>query len=89
MSGGRGWCLFFCPLGVLSNLCHTVGKKFGMYRVSFDEEKCAGCAECRVSCPAWAIGKNKKPDSHLCIACKECATACPEGSYEYRRGGPK
>ncbi|HEX3002189.1 MAG TPA: 4Fe-4S binding protein [Methanoregula sp.] len=89
MSGGRGWCLFFCPLGTLSGISHTLGKKFGMYRIFFNEKKCAACAECRVSCPTWAQGKDRKPDSHLCIACKECTTACPNGSYEYRRGEPK
>jgi|GEM_PF-1030723 len=26
VSGGRGWCLFFCPLSVLSNFSHTLGK---------------------------------------------------------------
>jgi ferredoxin-type protein NapH len=86
MSGGRGWCLFFCPLGVLSNLSHTLGKRAGMYRISFDKEKCAGCAECKVTCPAWATGPDKNPDSHLCITCKECTTACPQGSYQYRKG---
>jgi ferredoxin-type protein NapH len=89
MSGGRGWCLFFCPLGVLSSLSHTAGKKLGMYRVAFDREKCGECSECRVSCPTWATGPDKVPDSHLCICCKECTTACPKGSYEYRKGGER
>jgi polyferredoxin len=89
MSGGRGMCLFFCPLGALSSLSHTVGKKFGMYRVAFNAGKCAGCAECKVACPTWAIGPDRNPDSALCNTCRECTTACPRGSYEYRRGEPE
>lgn len=87
MSGGRGMCLFFCPLGALSSLSHTVGKKLGMYRVSFNKEKCVDCAKCKVSCLTWAIGEDKNPDSTLCNTCRECTTACRMGSYEYRRGG--
>ncbi|MDD5188251.1 MAG: 4Fe-4S binding protein [Methanoregula sp.] len=87
MSGGRGMCLFFCPLGALSSITHTVGKKLGMYRVSFNKDKCADCKQCKVSCPTWAIGQDRAPDSALCNTCRECTTACPMGSYEYRKGG--
>lgn len=86
MSGGRGMCLFFCPLGALSNLSHTIGKKFGMYRVSFRKERCLNCNQCKVSCPTWAIGQDRVPDSTLCNTCRECTNACPMGSYEYRKG---
>ncbi|HUU75982.1 MAG TPA: 4Fe-4S binding protein [Methanoregulaceae archaeon] len=85
MSGGRGWCLFFCPLGVLSNLSHTVGKKLGMYRISYNADKCQDCTKCQVSCPTWAIDTDKSVDSHLCITCKECTNACPHEAYEYGR----
>lgn len=85
MSGGRGWCLFFCPLGVVSNLSHTLGKKLSMFRVSYNGDKCRECASCQVSCPTWAIGGDKSVDSHLCIACKECTRACPGGAYTYGR----
>ena len=85
MSGGRGWCLFFCPLGVLSNLSHTAGRKLGMFRIFHKPEKCQGCTECQVSCPTWAINTDKSVDSHLCIVCKECTHACPQQVYEYGR----
>jgi ferredoxin-type protein NapH len=85
MSGGRGWCLFFCPLGVLSNLSHTAGKKLGLYRMSYNADKCLECTHCQVTCPTWAIAPDKSVDSHLCITCQECTNACPQGSYEYGR----
>ncbi|MBP1929486.1 ferredoxin-type protein NapH [Methanolinea mesophila] len=85
MSGGRGWCLFFCPLGVLSNLSHSAGKRAGMYRVFHNAERCQNCSQCEVFCPTWAISADKSVDSHLCIACQECTNACPHAAYEYGR----
>ncbi len=43
-------------------------------------DKCAGCGECAIVCPAGAIQiKNKKSvlDTSKCIGCASCIAACP------------
>lgn len=84
--GGRGWCLFFCPLGALSNLSHRIGSKFGFYNTKFSEEKCANCEQCNVFCPMQAINRDKSIDNSLCINCKECTKSCKGEAYKYQRG---
>jgi polyferredoxin len=85
--GGRGWCLFFCPLGAFSNLVHRIGSKLGLYRITFDRAKCQSCSTCQVDCPTWAITEAKQVDPNLCIACQECTHACIGGAYRYQKGG--
>ena len=84
--GGRGWCLFFCPLGAVSNLAHKGGARLGLFKVKFNKDKCQNCSTCSVNCPMWAIKEDKQVDRSLCIACKECTHACPNGAYSYKRG---
>lgn len=84
MVGGRGWCLFFCPLGALSGLSHWVGAKLGLYHISFEEDKCRHCRKCEVSCPMWAIGLDRKVEPSLCMGCRECINNC---SFKAYRGG--
>jgi ferredoxin-type protein NapH len=83
MSGGRGWCLFFCPVGALSGLSHRVGRRLGMYGISFHQPACRDCTTCQVSCPTWAVREDRTVNPNLCIVCKECVTSCPNGSYKY------
>ena len=85
-AGGRGWCLFFCPLGAVSNIAHKAGARLGMLKVKLNKEKCNGCTICKVNCPMWAIKGDKQIDKSLCIACGECTHACPVGVYSYGRG---
>jgi len=85
-SGGRGWCLFFCPLGAVSNLAHKVGAKIGLFKIKFDKEKCKNCENCEVSCPTWAIKEDKEIERNLCITCNECTHSCNYGAYKYQRG---
>lgn len=84
-SGGRGWCLFFCPLGSLANLSHRVGNRLGLYGIEYDSKKCKECATCQVSCPMWAIHEDGSVDRTLCISCKECVNNCPNKSYFFGR----
>jgi ferredoxin-type protein NapH len=84
--GGRGWCLFFCPLGAVSNISHKLGARFGMFKIKFNKDKCHNCQQCKVSCPMWAIQENKKVDRSLCISCGECTHSCESGAYSYGRG---
>lgn len=86
MSGGRGWCLFFCPLGAVSNLAHMAGRKFGMVRTEYDKTKCNSCNSCKDRCPMWAIKDDKTIETTLCINCKECVNMCPKGAYSMRWG---
>lgn len=84
MVGGRGWCLFFCPLGALSGLSHWLGSKLGLYHIQFDEKKCRHCRRCEVSCPMWAIGLDRRVEPSLCMGCRECIHNC---SFKAYRGG--
>jgi ferredoxin len=84
MVGGRGWCLFFCPLGALSGLSHALGARLGLYHIRFEEDKCKHCRKCEVSCPMWAIGLDRKVEPSLCMGCRECVHNC---SFKAYRGG--
>jgi len=86
MQGGRGWCLFFCPLGALSNVLHKAGARLGFYRIEHSKSKCASCNLCSKVCPTWAIRGDKTIERTLCISCKECVNLCPNGCYSIRRG---
>jgi len=84
--GGRGWCMFFCPLGGFSNIVHKIGAKLGLYRTEFNAEKCVNCEECQTFCPMWAIKEDKSVEKGLCINCQECTSKCVGGAYNYQRG---
>ena len=87
--GGRGWCLYACPLGAVANLFHWVGAKLGLSRkVVHDASKCNGCRECEKVCPAWAIwgdGKAVEVSRHTCNVCLECTKVCPSKALTYAR----
>ena len=87
--GGRGWCLYACPLGAMANLFHWVGAKLGLSRkVVHDSSKCNGCRECEKVCPAWAItgdGKDVDISRHTCNVCLECTKVCPSKALTYAR----
>jgi polyferredoxin len=85
-TGGRGWCLFFCPLGALSGIAHSIGSKIGLYKVKYNQEQCKSCASCDVKCPAWAVGEDKSVEKILCIGCQECTKSCKGGAYKFGRG---
>jgi len=87
--GGRGWCLYGCPLGALSNILHYIGSKLGFtYRVRHDATRCTRCLRCKDVCPTWAINGGPKKieiNSHTCNGCLECAKICDQRCYSYRR----
>jgi ferredoxin-type protein NapH len=86
--GGRGWCLYACPLGALSNLFHTAGVKLGFAAVRHDGGACSECSQCEDACPSWAITRRSTHVSvnlHTCNACLECVKACPSGCFSYGR----
>ncbi len=86
MVGGRGWCLFFCPLGALSGLAHKIGSSVGLYRIDFKAEKCVKCKKCQTNCPVWAIGDDHSIERSLCIGCRECTKSCVGSAYSYKWG---
>jgi ferredoxin-type protein NapH len=86
MAGGRGWCLFFCPLGALSGLAHKLGAKLGFLRMEHDASKCKNCKGCSDRCMMWAIKDDKTVERALCTNCKECSNMCPHGAYALKWG---
>lgn len=80
-AGGRGWCIFFCPLGAVSNLAHRFGARRGWLATRFDAARCRDCADCRVDCPMGALATDGGVNHELCINCYECTRACTAGAY--------
>jgi len=78
---GRGWCIFFCPLGAVSGLIHTIGARLGLYRTIKNEKNCKDCGSCLDVCPMWAIGHGGSIERTLCINCKECINKCPTHAF--------
>lgn len=89
MVGGRGWCLFFCPLGAISGLAHKAGAWMGFYRVEHKDTNCRDCKRCQVKCPMWAIKEDGNIERTLCIGCGECRRNCISKSYVIKVGREK
>lgn len=87
--GGRGWCLFFCPMGAFANLLYKLGGRLGLYGIKVNKEKCAKCEKCSEKCPMWAIAPDHNIEKGLCINCKECVNLCPKGVYQMGWGRTK
>lgn len=87
--GGRGWCLYACPLGAVSNLAHFIGSKLrNSLRINHDAAKCVECRKCEAVCPSWALfrqSKEIKVNRHTCIVCLECVKICDKGCFTYGR----
>lgn len=88
--GGRGWCLYGCPLGAVSNALHAIGSRLPFtYKLKHDLATCTRCGKCEAVCPSWAINtedKSLKINRSMCTACLECTKACQNGSLRYSRG---
>jgi polyferredoxin len=81
--GGRGYCNFMCPVGVVDSLSNALGAKLGFRRIRIDKNNCTSCGVCSSVCPVWAISKDKegvKIDQFSCISCGKCKDACPGGA---------
>jgi ferredoxin-type protein NapH len=85
--GGRGWCLYACPLGAASNLFYKIGAKLSFTkRIKHSSSKCIECHKCEDVCPSWAItcnSKDVKINQDTCTACLECVKNCPTECFEY------
>lgn len=51
---GCGYCVEFCPRGVLRDSKELSPKGYSLVEVD-DESKCPGCGLCEVLCPEFAI----------------------------------
>jgi ferredoxin-type protein NapH len=89
MVGGRGWCLFFCPLGAISGLSHKAGASLGFYKIDYQRSNCTNCRKCQVTCPMWAIKEDRTIERTLCIGCGECRRSCISKCYTYKKGREK
>ena len=88
--GGRGWCLYGCPLGAVSNVLHTAGSRLGFtYKVKHDPVNCTQCGTCENMCPSWSINRTEDKlniNRSTCTACLECVKACDQNCFTYGRG---
>ena len=87
--GGRGFCLFLCPVGALQNLLSSITFKLPwVYRIRVKQQSCIGCSCCIKYCPMQAITiVNKKAvfNPHQCIGCRACLQHCPTKAIFYGR----
>ena len=88
--GGRGWCLYGCPLGAVSNGLHSIGARLGFtFKMKHDGANCTQCGKCEQICPSWSIsrdGKEAKVNRSTCTVCLECAKVCDQNCYSYKAG---
>jgi ferredoxin-type protein NapH len=88
--GGRGWCLYGCPLGAVSNIFHTIGSKIPWtFKIKHNPENCTECHKCEDVCPSWAINRHSKEidiNRNTCTACMECVKVCQKGCFSYGKG---
>jgi len=81
MTKRRWWC-FICPVGAVLSLL----KKFSLFRVKIDKEKCIKCMDCVQECPVYAITPQSveegKSLSEHCIRCGRCIEVCPDEAID-------
>ncbi len=86
--GGRGYCLFLCPVGTYNSLFHLLGRFVpGTFAMQVREKSCVGCTKCAQHCPMRAIkmAEHKvRIDRRLCIVCGKCAHGCPKKAICYQ-----
>ncbi|MEJ2666323.1 MAG: FAD-dependent oxidoreductase [Deinococcales bacterium] len=56
-------------------------------RILVNEERCVGCQECVIRCPAGALDLDSEAwkavgNDTLCVGCRQCTRTCPYGAIE-------
>ena len=86
--GGRGYCLFLCPVGTYNSLFHLLGRFIpGAFSMQVNNNTCIGCSKCAQGCPMRAISlceRKAQIDRRLCIICGKCAHNCPKKAICYQ-----
>lgn len=86
--GGRGYCLFLCPVGTYNSLFHILGRFFpGAFAMQVHQSTCIGCTKCVQGCPMRAISMQERKahiNRCLCITCGKCAHSCPKRAIRYQ-----
>lgn len=86
--GGRGYCLFICPVGTYNSLFHIFGRFVpGAFAMQVRKNACIGCTKCAQNCPMRAINMHERQatiDRRLCIICGKCAHGCPKQAICYQ-----
>lgn len=86
--GGRGYCLFLCPVGTYNSLFHILGRFVpGAFAMQVKKSSCVGCNKCAQLCPMRAITMHErkaKIDRRLCIVCGKCVHNCPMQAIHYQ-----
>ena len=86
--GGRGYCLFLCPVGTYNSLFHILGRFFpGAFAMQVHKSTCIGCTKCVQGCPMRAISMQKRKahiNRCLCITCGKCTHSCPQRAIRYQ-----
>ena len=86
--GGRGYCLFLCPVGTYNSLFHLLGRFVpGAFSMQVQKNTCIGCSKCVQGCPMRAISLHERKaqiDRRLCIVCGKCAQGCPKKAICYQ-----
>jgi len=93
--GKRGFCLYFCPWGVLNTAVTKINNFFRLpsLRLKTDSESCQHCGNCDKSCP-MSLEVNKavmsgSMNNSECILCGSCVDNCPNGVIKYSWGRPE
>lgn len=86
--GGRGYCLFLCPVGTYNSLFHILGRFVpGAFAMQVSKNTCIGCTKCAQLCPMRAISMQEHKaiiNRKLCIICGKCAHNCPKQAIRYQ-----
>lgn len=85
--GGRGYCMFLCPVGAACSLLHITGQHLpGPMRMQVQSSKCVGCGKCAHLCPMRSItvsGSKADININRCIVCGKCRHNCPAQAIYY------
>lgn len=82
--GGRAFCRFVCPYGLLLKPLHALSPT----RVTKVGD-CSGCGSCATACPVGVPLKREIETFEVihdlnCMNCGDCVAACPTGSIALR-----